>query len=929
MPRKSSRLGGELASAFLGPQSDKQRVGMVMDHSSTPSASSSLHVCAKSHPAMGRGANGTKGNRALQGPRLSGKTVHGAEERLGLRPNSHGSERSQSVHQESKIQACHPKTGQTSFASEHLADSHRPQRRLLACANSPAISKVSRLPNRVFNLPMVRTSFRPEYCAKSVHQADESCGEQVCRNGNRFPVLSGRLADLSRFRGTCASISEKGTKLQHLYGVRHQLGEVLSHPITAEDLARHDLGHQKHDTSTFSRKCSENQTETITCSCGKDNVQAPMAKAHGHTELCGGGGPTRTPAPQATLPSGQQDIQRSSKTQTDTGSQNSIGSPWTVVSKRIPGACMPMATITSLPVHTLGCSGLWMGISVVRGSPGVGVLVTEEQATSHKRKGTEGSFAVSPSLSPHQGQSDMLLPRQPSGGTLHQSSRLVEVTTVTENSRENFPHYRRQEHSGVSLICAGTSQHMGRRSFSPVGFGDRVGTPNRSLSVTHKQMGNAANRPFRLPIEPPPASVHDQEQGHGRGGSGCTSGAVGQLALHIPVSSSDDDHPASNDRPTASVQRPDSSHCAPMESSSVVHDSSPCLSQSSLPRHKLHQQSRTLGVREILKFTRMEFLRTSLRNRFSETPADDMLAALSPASTRQYESCWKSFQRFLKENKIKTVSESTFFEYLSHLFHVRRRTLPTVATHSAALIDPLSYGCSVEISRRARELIRKGFFHQRPTPRPTFPKWSLHRVLITLTDEFPLAPSPELLMQKACFLLALASGLRVSQIRALTRFPNWTTFGPDDTSVTLAPSPTFLAKNEREDHRLQPILVPALPDQSQVKGLCPVYALRAYLNATSEASKEALFVRPKTLKPMSAAAIAAEIRKVICRGDPTVKPKAHDVRKVAATLAFLRTHSLERVQELGQWASCLSFIRRYLAHEIRDDDSVAMGVLPL
>ncbi|KAK4314456.1 hypothetical protein Pmani_014265 [Petrolisthes manimaculis] len=47
------------------------------------------------------------------------------------------------------------------------------------------------------------------------------------------------------------------------------------------------------------------------------------------------------------------------------------------------------------------------------------------------------------------------------------------------------------------------------------------------------------------------------------------------------------------------------------------------------------------------------------------------------------------------------------------------------------------------------------------------------------------------------FLLALASGFRASQLAALTRHPNFTSFGENDDYLTLAPSPTFLAKNER------------------------------------------------------------------------------------------------------------------------------------
>ncbi|XP_045131213.1 uncharacterized protein LOC123516144 [Portunus trituberculatus] len=104
------------------------------------------------------------------------------------------------------------------------------------------------------------------------------------------------------------------------------------------------------------------------------------------------------------------------------------------------------------------------------------------------------------------------------------------------------------------------------------------------------------------------------------------------------------------------------------------------------------------------------------------------------------------------------------------------------------------------------------------------------------------------------------------------------------------------------------------------------------MDATPGAGIEALFVRPSTLKPLSTSALATVIRNVIFRAEPVVKPKAHDVRKIAAILAFLQTPSLERIRELGQWKSCVSFVRRYLAHDIPDSDPVAMGffqILPV
>ncbi|KAK4306425.1 hypothetical protein Pmani_021755 [Petrolisthes manimaculis] len=47
--------------------------------------------------------------------------------------------------------------------------------------------------------------------------------------------------------------------------------------------------------------------------------------------------------------------------------------------------------------------------------------------------------------------------------------------------------------------------------------------------------------------------------------------------------------------------------------------------------------------------------------------------------------------------------------------------------------------------------------------------------------------------------------------------------------------------------------------------------------------------------------------KIISLADPGHEPKAHSIRGLAASLAFLRTHSTEEVQSLGGWRSTTSF----------------------
>ena len=304
-----------------------------------------------------------------------------------------------------------------------------------------------------------------------------------------------------------------------------------------------------------------------------------------------------------------------------------------------------------------------------------------------------------------------------------------------------------------------------------------------------------------------------------------------------------------------------------------------------------------------------------------------MLQAMRPSSTRQYESCWKAFHRFLRDQEDLSVSEGMVFSFLSFMVHEQNRQLPTVAVHLAALSDPLWYGYGIRMDPRAVTLLKRGLFHQRPPLREKRATWSLQKILDLLQSQtFGYASTPLHTLQKALFLTALATGFRAYQLRTLTRFPQWTSFAEDLSNVSLAPSPRFLAKNERENHHLQPVVVPAWVEQGVHHSLCLVTALKTYLDSSLEQPLHSLFTSQEG-KQLSTRGISALLRKLIEEADPGKAIRAHDIRGAASSLAFLRTYSVSRVTEGGQWSSSRSFVTRYLSHTWYIP-CIALGMLP-
>ena len=157
---------------------------------------------------------------------------------------------------------------------------------------------------------------------------------------------------------------------------------------------------------------------------------------------------------------------------------------------------------------------------------------------------------------------------------------------------------------------------------------------------------------------------------------------------------------------------------------------------------------------------------------------------------------------------------------------------------------------------------------------------------------------------KTVFLLALGSGKRRSEIHAwlyknIRHQENWS-------QVSLYPSSSFISKNQlaREGPAsVAPVVIPALApslDKSltEDKSLCPVRALRYYLDRTKDLrkGKDLVFVyfRKSFQKDIVLATISSWIKQtvVLCyqlsdeEAQNLHQVRAHDVRAFAASKAF-------------------------------------------
>ena len=327
----------------------------------------------------------------------------------------------------------------------------------------------------------------------------------------------------------------------------------------------------------------------------------------------------------------------------------------------------------------------------------------------------------------------------------------------------------------------------------------------------------------------------------------------------------------------------------------------------------------------------MAFLSLALaRLELPQATIDDLVKAHRTSTCRQYESGWKKFQSFVATANVTDINPGTLAEFATFVFHSGSKVSPATVTNAmVAVRDPISYGFGVKIEDWTWDLLRASFFQQRPPAPPVPPSWSLGKVLDLLqSPRFQGSNVPANLFLRALFLVAMATGHRVSQLAALLRTKEFLKFGPNESSVTLAAHPRFLAKNEREGHRMAPVVVTAWREEGGPHPLCPVEALRTYVASTGSFSRPELWLDPTSGKPLTTASLSRRLVSLISLADPQAKPKAHQVRKYASSLAFVRSFDVEKVRRAGQWSSANLFIQRYLLPHLEDTRCVAMFSAP-
>ena len=408
----------------------------------------------------------------------------------------------------------------------------------------------------------------------------------------------------------------------------------------------------------------------------------------------------------------------------------------------------------------------------------------------------------------------------------------------------------------------------------------------------------------------------------------------------IPLSSSS----ASQDQ---AIRLQDHSYCTSLAKTSMVsRTSASVLCQASETSFQTRSSVSVQGKSgtskaRVSSSSRLATLREGLRQKgFSEGATSHISKSVRQSTGIVYEAKWAIFCDWCSGRDIDPVRVTVqqLADFLVYLFEIKRLVPSTIKGYRSAIGRTISllggpdFGQNEYIS-----LLVRSFSLERPKQNKLVPQWNLGLVLAALNSP-PFEPAEEVdlrfLYYKCCFLLALASGRRRSEIHAFSVSDSCLRFNRNKSSVTLLTDPCFLGKNQIPDRGAEPVIIPALPEDASSRLSCPIRILSIYLDRTKNsrpANNTRLFLPlKKGISDISAKTISSWICRTILlayesSGEKFLNRhavKAHEVRALASSWALFNSASISEVLSAGFWRCQDSFTSFYLRSMSAQADSL-------
>ena len=835
--------------------------------------------------------------------------------------------------------------------------------RLLSHNDPPSRQEISTLYGERSGLSISGSSYGPYFFPKNLYESDQS-DKGICTKVriNTLPV-SRRLADT----GAQSGYGSTRHKVSHSNCTRtrmdRQCRQVRVGPYTDLSFPRLPVYDAPRFSSSFTRQVGQAQRHFTTVSGEQVFASQDMAAGDwtlGFHREAGAPGDAPSSAP-STFPRGPVvPVQRQPG-----------GSGFHFTGGEVRGKMVAQGR-----EHTTGSSdqseyreGTTI-VDVYRRQPGrlgrssersysSGNLDTRGDRTAHQRTGDAGSSVHTSSFYRGSQRPDSTSQfRQFDYGQLHTSPRRNQVLDIVP--RVTGPVEVGSGASGFTSMQAHCRKTQRGSRQTVTGRGDYslgMVTERQSFGQDVVVVGAAHDRSFLHTGQPQDGHLRISDTRSSSTGDGCIVHQLGRDA-RLRVS------PHSHIRESVAQNQSGELHnrvdSTAMGETDVVSTDSGVIGGRTSSVAMLSENVKATSIHDIsqepqnIQPTCVETITQSLEKKgFSATVAKRMAQAQKASSLAVYQGKWTAFTNWCHKRNTDpgAASVPVIAEFLCDLHERKNLAYSTIEGYRTAIGHMLRAVRGEDISKDPHLTnLFANFARDITKRRNSVPSWNLALVLQTMTQP-PFEPLEEVSMKmltlKTVFLFTLASASRRSEIHALTRESlmreeHWQ-------SVSVSPDMNFVAKTELANKGvsvLQSITIKALStivgsDLPEDLTLCPVRALRIYLNRTdgirSDKQKK-LFIAFKAghSQDIHRNTISGWIKKAIVTAHDIASPdtqqlyrvKAHEVRALSTSWAFLRNISLDHIMHAGTWKHHTTFTSYYLKDLTRiKGDMMCLGPL--
>ena len=835
---------------------------------------------------------------------LPEQSLPSTQERSGKIPTRGRPVYTQQVHKMSQFQNDQPFNRRKITTAEHMGNDPGHPGRLLACSYEEEPPQVSSIHGRRPIIFLPSPTLRTLNSSPSIHKNNEMATPDFAPTKCSSHRILGRSFDMvpqqepNEFCDKFRYWTPEGTRIPI------KLREVNNNSISTFQMAGDIVVHSFSDMEDTSRQTPFNSARSDTLIQNKEGVQERVGEPDRTNCLCM---PNCQTSQDNLLPHGQSTVSRNSRKERSKKSNTSsvTDSPNTLDETIHLESSLQLEDTISNNVTLDRCLSNGLGMPDIRRQISTRAMVKSREGYKHKPPrdyGNPKSYVTPETRRRHQdlhGQRDCKVLHQPHG----QPELGDQYSDIP-----GFNMGREKTHLPNGHENTISPEHRSRQPQSNDNPTHRMGTSPRNFSKDPSLARSPRDRPDGHSPQPQVGEIHLSVRTPTGNRDGCSNTRLEQISGNIPLPTGKSNTTDSTN-PTV-LQRPRSDdHTVETNGTVVPNTSNSSQRSSTLTRLRITNSPRYIALqrlRDLRSMDRVEFLKHVWTHKFDKITASNLIKSYRVSSTKQFQSVWKSFQKWLPE-KIKLLKKVHVLRFLIWLHKKKGLSSKTVLSYRGALALPLRVGFNISTTDKEFNLLSRSQFLEKPAPGKKIPSWSLNHAL-----EFFNAPrfnvkrcSLRDLFLKTLFLTAVASGNRCSELAACAR--EGINIKPN--KVTIPVKQNFLFKNQTASHTPNAISYPALPNHS----LCPVASLATYLNKTKDMPHENhLFIHPNSRKPLKSGRISYWLVQTLKMATPNFKGKAHDVRGQAFSAAWAIGTPILQILKEGFWMSPNVFINNYL-----------------